>query len=388
MSSAAPPASEPPDPMNIGCDARALVGPRTGVGTWTERVMGGLARSGAGPICLAASKTIALEADESHHALRVLPPPLIPTLGPVWLNTIVPGIIRENALQAWVGSLAILPLRVGCPAVAMVHDLTPRTHPERHTMANRLVFRFFFEKSLKTAEIVVAGSAATEDELIAAFPWVEPKLERIGYGVDEWFSPAPSGNDGATIRERFSGGRPYVLHLGTIEPRKGVVDLVAAWESLNEMQPDAPDLVIAGKPGWGTDPITDRIQASPLAGRIHTPGYVSRSDARELLRHAAVFALASEVEGFGLPLAEAVSCGTPAVATDIPALREAGGDAAVFCAYGDSEGLAAALADALEPATAARLRERALERAPTLRWEPIIVAWAELLERVTGSESR
>jgi glycosyltransferase involved in cell wall biosynthesis len=374
--------------MNIGCDARALVGPRTGVGTWTERVMGGLARSGVGPICLAASKTIALEADESHHALRVLSPPRMPTLGPVWLNTIVPRIIREHALEAWVGSLAILPLRVGCPAVAMVHDLTPRTHPGRHTMANRLVFRFFLERSLRSARVVVAGSAATEAEIIDAFPWVGSKLERIGYGVDEWFSPAPAGNDGRLVRERLSGGRPYVLHLGTIEPRKGVADLVAAWEDLNRVQPDAPDLVIAGKPGWQTEPIIERIHASHLAHRIHLTGYVDRDDARELLRHSAVFALASEVEGFGLPLAEAISCGVPAVATDIPALREAGGDAVIFCTPGDPAALTSALADALDPAAADRLRDRARRRAPTLRWEPVVAAWVELLERVTGSGSR
>ena len=189
------------------------------------------------------------------------------------------------------------------------------------------------------------------------------------------------------MRERFSGGRPYVLHLGTLEPRKGIVDLVAAWEALDRVRPDAPDLVIAGKPGWQTEPIMDRIHASALAERIHLPGYVSRSDARDLLRHAAVFALASEVEGFGLPLAEAVSCGVPAVATDIPALREAGGDAAIFCPPGDPEALAMALAEALDPDTAGHLRERARERAPRLRWDPVIKAWAEVLERVIGSES-
>jgi glycosyltransferase involved in cell wall biosynthesis len=179
-----------------------------------------------------------------------------------------------------------------------------------------------------------------------------------------------------------------VLHLGTIEPRKGVADLVAAWEDLNRVQPDAPDLVIAGKPGWQTEPIIERIHASHLAHRIHLTGYVDRDDARELLRHSAVFALASEVEGFGLPLAEAISCGVPAVATDIPALREAGGDAVIFCTPGDPAALTSALADALDPAAADRLRDRARRRAPTLRWEPVVAAWVELLERVTGSGSR
>jgi len=371
--------------MNIGCDARALVGPRTGVGTWTERVMGGLARSGRATVVLAASKPFELDEGERHPGLSIAPAPATSRLGPVWLNTVVPRVVRELGVDVWIGSLAILPVRCPVPAVAMVHDLTPRTHPARHTLANRIVFRLFLTRSMRTARKVVVGSAATEAEVLAFFPWVRPKLERIGYGVDEWYSPAPSGDDGDAVRRRFSAGRPYVLHLGTIEPRKGVEDLVAAWELLDAKVPDAPDLVIAGRPGWRTEPILDRIRSSPLAGRIHMPGYVDRPDARELLRHARVFALASEVEGFGLPLAEAVSCGTPSVASDIPALREAGGDAALLFPPHDPEALAARLAEALRPGVAADLRRRARERAPTLRWGPVVEAWADLLERVVGS---
>lgn len=143
--------------------------------------------------------------------------------------------------------------------------------------------------------------------------------------------------------------------------------------------------MIAGKIGWQTEPILDRIKASPLTGRIHLPGYVSRDDARELLRHAELFALASEAEGFGLPLAEAISCGTPAVASDIPVLREAGGDAALYCRVSDPESLADGLRRALEPETAADLRRRALARAPELRWGPVVEQWTRLLEGLVAS---
>lgn len=373
--------------MNIACDARALVGPRTGVGTWTERVMGGLSRHGVGTVHLAASKPIQLGEDEQHPDLKIVPAPRRASVGPVWLNTTVPRQLRAMGADVWIGSLAILPLRCPVPAVAMVHDLTPRTHPARHTLANRLIFRIFLERSLRSAHTVVAGTVATEGEVLRAFPWVSPKLERIGYGVEDWFSPAPEGDDGGSVRERCSGGRPYVLHLGTIEPRKGISDLVAAWERLQDLVPDAPDLVIAGKPGWQTEPILDRIRSSQMADRIHLPGYVSRQDARELLRHAALFALASEVEGFGLPLAEAISCGAPSVATDIPALREAGGEAALFCPPNNPQALAEALAEGLKPETSAGLRERSRERAPKVRWEPVVEEWAGLLRRICDSSS-
>lgn len=175
--------------MNIGFDGRALVGARTGVGIWTEQVAGGLARAGAGRVFVAATKTITLEPQEAHNRLGVVAPPRWPTLGPVWLNTTVPRIVCQLEFDVWIGSLAILPSRIPVPGVAMVHDLTPRTHPELHTVANRLVFRFLLERSLRTARVVVAGSEATSGEILSAYPWVEPKLVRIGYGVDEWFSP-------------------------------------------------------------------------------------------------------------------------------------------------------------------------------------------------------
>ena len=119
-----------------------------------------------------------------------------------------------------------------------------------------------------------------------------------------------------------------------------------------------------------------------MRDHIHLAGYVGRDEARDLLRHAEVFVLASEAEGFGLPLAEAISCGTPSVASDIPPLREAGGSAALFAPPGDPAALAVAIEHALQPEAARGLRRQAAERAPSLRWEPVIDAWHELLARV------
>jgi glycosyltransferase involved in cell wall biosynthesis len=369
--------------LSIGCDARALVGPRTGVGIWTERVAGGLARRGTATVRLAATGPVEIDDGERHPAIEIVPPPRRPTLGPIWLNTTVPRLARD--LDLWLGSLAILPWRCPVPAVAVVHDLTPRTHPHRHTLANRIVFRLFLKRSLRTARTVVAVSRATAGELGRAFPWLEGGVEVIGNGVDAWYSPAPEDDDGTGLRRRYAAGRPYILHLGTLEPRKGLPGLVAAWEALDRERRDSPDLVLAGRPGWQTGPILDRIRSSPLAGRIHLPGYVDRGDARELLRHAEIVVLPSEAEGFGLPLAEAISCGSPAVASDIPALREVGGDAALYCPPGDTDALAATLGRALELDTAGRLRERARARAPELRWEPVIEAWNDLIRRVVGA---
>jgi glycosyltransferase involved in cell wall biosynthesis len=207
----------------------------------------------------------------------------------------------------------------------------------------------------------------------------------ISNGVDPFFSPPPADEGPEPTRQRFSNGRPYVLHLGTLEPRKGVITLIEAWERLHQsLGRRLPDLVLAGMPGWGTAPMLRRIAASPQGARIHRPGYVSREHARDLLRHAEVFVLASETEGYGLPLAEALSCGTPSVASDIPPLREVGGDAVLHAPVGDAATLAEAISAALEPRQARSLRCRALVRARSLRWEPAISAWQKLLGGLGG----
>jgi glycosyltransferase involved in cell wall biosynthesis len=365
--------------MNIACDARALVGPTTGVGTWTRQLAVGLAERGH-HVLLAASKRFRLPDALRHPRIEVLPPPAVPWPGTLWLQTSLPAAVARRGVDVLIGSLAIVPRHGSVPAVAMVHDLTPRTHPHRHTLANRFCFNAYLESSLDAARAVVAGSDATARELEATFPRVARTLHRIGYGVEASF--CPSRDLGATAtRQRFTDGRRYVLHLGTLEPRKGVERLIGAWERLHGRIAEPPDLVLAGAPGWGMRSIEARIASSPYADRIHRPGYVDRDAARDLLRHADAFVLASEAEGYGLPLAEAICCGAPAVASDIPVLRETGGDAALYAPLHEPE-LADAIERALDPETAAGLRTRAAARAPQLRWDPVIDAWEELLFQV------
>ncbi len=372
--------------MSIAFDGRPLLGPRTGVGTWTVAVAGGLARRGE-RVVLHAPRPLALPPELAGAGVRAVAPrgPRLP--GTLWLHTALRARLLETGAEVFVAGLAIAPRRPPVPTVAMVHDLTPRTLPHRHTLANRFCFNAYLETSLEEAAAVVVGTAAVERELLAAFPRVAPKLVRIGYGVDPWFSPPRAHDDGEAVRRRFAGGRPYLLHLGTLEPRKGIPTLVAAWEALVAARPGAPDLVVAGGRGWGTGPILERIRRSPHADRIHLPGYVDRAAARDLLRHAEAFVLASEAEGFGLPLAEALACGTPAIASDIPVLREVAGDAALYAPPGDAGAFAAALAAALEPGRAAALRERALRRAAALSWERVVARWAELLETVRSGRA-
>lgn len=363
--------------MNIACDGRALVGPRTGVGAWTVQLCQALAAVGSWQVTTLATRPPELPPQlRSMGVASASPGPCLP--GTVWLHTVVPRWLRDAESDLFIGSLAVIPRRCPVPAVAVIHDLTPRTLAHHHTVANRFCFNAYLEFSLDEAEAVVAVSRATADGLIETFPWVRPKLTVIANAIDPaFFQPPPE--DAPTVRMRFAAGRPYVLHLGTLEPRKGLMDLLTAWDELMRRDPDGPDLVLAGALGWHPRRLLARVASSPWADRIHRPGYVTDADARSLMRHSELFVLASEAEGFGLPLAEALASGAACVASDVPALREVAGGAALLVPPGDPAALASAMCDALRSDENTRLRQLGPHRAQQYAPDRMATDWRELV---------
>ncbi len=347
--------------------------------------MGGLAAHSGWRVELLAHRRVVLPRELEEAGAEAVPPSFEGLPGTLWLQWLLPAQLRSRRPDVFVASLAVAPRRCPIPSVVMVHDLTPRLSPRHHTLANRFCFNAYLEDSLDRAAAVVTPSIGTRDEVLGLAPAVEDRVHVIAEGAAERFThEAPAGEAEAT-RGRIADGRPYVLYLGTLEPRKGIPDLVAAWEQLVTEDAGAPDLVLAGGRGWGTGPILAAVKGSRHRERIHLPGYVPDEVVPALLRSAELFVLPSEAEGYGLPLAEALCCGTPAVITDIPALREVAGNAVRVVPVGDRGALAEVLRVALDPGERGRLREKAIERAPVLRWGKAVSDWRRLLVEVAGA---
>ena len=253
----------------------------------------------------------------------------------------------------------------GPPRVVTIHDLTFIAHPEWHDRAKVAYFRWAIPRAVRKARRVFCVSRTTARELVERLEVDAARVDVTALGTD--LTPA-SSEAIIRFRRRLGLDAPYIASLGTLEPRKDIPSLVAAFGSIAREWPH--HLVIAGLKGWGSGTWSRAVVDSEVADRIHLVGYVPEPDKAALYSGADVFVYPSRFEGFGLPVLEAMACGVPVVTTTGGALPEVAGDAAVLVAPGNIHGIANALSELLGDADErADLIERGQARAAEHTWE-------------------
>jgi glycosyltransferase involved in cell wall biosynthesis len=321
--------------INLLIDGRPLVGNRTGIGVHTAEIARRLAVT---PAPLIASQAPIADRTGIEHCRFVAGSAIN---GVFWQQT---ALARLHADVLW-GPHGTLPIASRVPCVATMHDLTSITMPSRHRLKTIVSFDLFIGRSLAKAKRIACVSRAVADEIIRGFGIAPATIEIVPNGVDEFFSPGGDEGD-------------FILYAGTLEPRKGVDDLIAAWSSLPSPR---PRLVLAGDRGWGSE-------SFPIG--VEVLGYVTRERLRDLYRTALMFVYPSRYEGFGIPPLEAMACGTAVIATRTGAIPEYAGGAALLIDAGDRDALRAAMMKLLgSRALRADLRARAAQRALLYRWD-------------------
>jgi glycosyltransferase involved in cell wall biosynthesis len=199
-------------------------------------------------------------------------------------------------------------------------------------------------------DLVIVPSQATADEVVAICRIPASRIEIIPYAPQPDVHEAADESITEVLGRHGLGRRGYILSVGTIEPRKNHLRLIRAFELLVAGGAVGSDirLVIAGKPGWGSAPVLDAIAESPVSDRIVRPGYVSGADLPALLTGAGAVAYVSLYEGFGLPVVESLTCGSPTVTSNISSMPEVAGDAGFLVDPFDVEDIGRGLAEALQ----------------------------------------
>jgi alpha-1,3-rhamnosyl/mannosyltransferase len=251
-------------------------------------------------------------------------------------------------------------------AAMTVHDATPWLHPD--AAGTRWYTRPLYPQAIGRAAAIFTVSHAAKEDLVRAAHLPAARIFVTPNGVDTaFFDVTPPQGPRA----------PYLLTVGTFEPRKNLPVLLDAFRSLRRDGRDL-QLVVVGHQGF-----TQLLPLGDLAPHVRLTGTVSDEALRTLYAGAACFVLASLHEGFGLPLAEAMAAGIPAVASDIPALREVGGEAVRYANPRDPVGLADAIRAALDDREGSQLRAAAGRgRARRFRWEDTARATLEVYRRI------
>lgn len=236
----------------------------------------------------------------------------------------------------------VLPPLARAQGLVTVHDLSFLTYPEGAVPALARYLGRAVPRSVARADRVLADSESTRRDLERLLGLAPDRVTVVGAGVEARFRPLVDRGQRLAARQRLGLPERFVLGLGTLEPRKNFVGLIQAFERCAERVPDL-HLVIAGGQGWLFEPILEAAASSPHAARIHLLGFVDDAELPSLYGLAESFAFPSFYEGFGIPVLEAMACGTPVVVADNSSLPELAGDAALRVPTGDSAALATAL---------------------------------------------
>ncbi|MEX2658784.1 MAG: glycosyltransferase family 1 protein [Acidimicrobiales bacterium] len=250
---------------------------------------------------------------------------------------------EARRLQAcvWHGPHYTLPLLLPLPRVVTVHDLTFFDNPEWHEKSKVAFFTRMIQLSVRRADVIVSVSERTAARLRDLLAPVAPVLA-IPHGVDHARFTARPGPDELARLAGLGVHQPFVAFAGTVEPRKDLPGLIEAFDKVGERQREL-SLVVAGRPGWGSDEVDAAVARSPHRDRIHLLGYVDDDVVPALFRQAVAVAYTPFAEGFGLPALEALACGAALVTTAGTPMADVAGDAALLVEPGSPGALAEAL---------------------------------------------
>lgn len=290
-----------------------------------------------------------------------------PSLRILWEQSTLPLVAAGRHIDVFHGPLNVMPLAMRAPSVVTVHDLAFLRYPEQLPAARRAYMIAATRLSVRAAGHVIAVSQRTAADLAQ---WLRIPDDRITV-IPEAPSPRIERVSGAALdafRVRSGIDRPYVLAVGTLEPRKNLPFFLRAFAAVADRIPH--QLVLVGPEGWMTDEFHHTLDALKLDDRVRLTGFVSDRELGGWYSGADLFVFPSRYEGFGLPAVEAMRCGAPLLVSNTSCFPEVVGGAGVMVSPTDEPGWSEALVTILSDRTVTdRLRQQSLARASRFSWD-------------------
>ncbi|MGB3713498.1 MAG: glycosyltransferase family 1 protein [Candidatus Promineifilaceae bacterium] len=369
--------------MIIGIDAsRAIEGERTGTEAYSlflTRSLIPLATSRGHRIRLYYNDRPAEEifptADDIEHVELSFPR--------LWTHLRLASELHRRPPDVFFTPAHVLPYSYRRPSVATVHDLGFLVYPEAHTRRQLVYLRWSTGHNSRRARKVIVDSEATKKDLIKYYKIPAEKVEVIFPGIDPELRPVMDADKRAAVMEKYGITPPYILHIGTIQPRKNLTRLIDSFIGSGVDH----QLVLAGKLGWLAEPIVAKVQEMKPANRerILLAGYIAAEDKGALISAAEALVFPSLYEGFGFPVVEANACATPVLASNSSSIPEVAGDAALLVDPLNQTAIGNGISHILDDETLRhRLVKAGFNNVRRFSWETAAVKTLDVLENAAS----
>lgn len=315
--------------MKIGFDAKALVGRRTGIGNYIWSLLDEMANLMPEAEFIAYCPegfTPSFPKNLQHSLIRSNRTyPLMS--GYAWLKWRSASLIEKDNINAFWATRTLYPSQLigKIPVVSTVYDLNHLICPQTMPFINRLAHQLYFKHDVVNATKVVAISSGTAERVDSLLNRHVDSIVVPGTGME--FSPK-NITEILAVRQKYNLFNPYILFIGTLEPRKNLTTLLDAFKIIRKNGFSNLNLVLVGQMGWKNKQLKNQLDQN-IDGILEL-GYVPNEDLAAIYSGSEAFVLPSLYEGYGMPAAEARACGTRVVASDIPELREAGGAESIY----------------------------------------------------------
>lgn len=313
------------------------------------------------------------------------PPARHPILFRIWFNYSVKRALKKYDIDIFFSPDGFLSLKTNVPQVGVIHDINFEHHPEDIPSSARNYLKKYFPQFAKKATHLLTVSDYSKQDICKTYS-IDPSKVTVSWnGASDVFQAIPA-DEKVLIQEQFSNGKKYLLFVGALHPRKNVKRLIAAYSNLLTSDPEFDyELVIVGEALWKRSGYDLEINEHTKS-HIHFTGHLSLEDLARVMASATIFTFVPYFEGFGIPLVEAMRCGTPVLSGNLTSLPEVAGDAALYCDPLDVEDITQKLGELCSNESLRdELSKKGLKRSQLFSWDKSAETVWNVLENITRS---
>ena len=307
------------------------------------------------------------------------PPARHPILFVLWFEIAVCKALKKHKADVFLSPDGYLSLRSNIPQIAVIHDINFEHYPKDIPLTARIYLRYFFPRFAKKATKIITVSSYSKLDICSKYNVIEDKITVAWNGASDKFKPL-NEQEQTKIRNKYTNGKPYFLFVGAIHPRKNVARLIEAYSKYRDSENPTHELVIVGESLWKNSKIKSQI-SEKVKKTVHFTGHLPLEELANLMGSASVFTYVPYFEGFGIPLVEAMKCGTPILSGNLTSLPEVAQEAALYCDPFNVQDIYEKMKEIiLNETLRIQLSKKGLERSKLFSWDVSAeIVWKEIV---------